>query len=175
MTDRERWIVYPLLLLSIGLGVFQTGNEQQNHSADLDRVRCKALEVIGADGKAKVTLGTNENGDGVMETATANGLLAMKMGSNPSGADLTLFDGDHKKFLALGFEGQIIGLVAGLVGEQKYYLMNVLPIPRLPRPEEKTTDRSDSTDKPADSDKSPGSGADSTVPPPAQEKGPGIQ
>jgi hypothetical protein len=122
MTDRERWTVYPLLMLSLGLAVFQTGAEQQNRSPDLEQVRCKVLEIVGPDGNAKITLKTNQAGDGVLETGPENAPLVR------IGDDVTLFDADHKKFLFLGFDGPTIGLIEGHPGDKRYFPLATVPL-----------------------------------------------
>jgi hypothetical protein len=158
MSDRERWIVYPLLFLAIGLALRNNVDmqDEQGGAADLNQIRCKTLEVIGPDGQPKVTLAADDNGDGVVETTAANGAVMMKMGSNPSGADLTLFDADHKKLLLLGFDEQIMGLVAGYVGVNKFLSLATVPIirsqPQQGKPD--PTDKRPNFDAPAGVDKS---------------------
>jgi hypothetical protein len=174
MSDRERWIVYPLLFLAIGLALRNNVDmqDEQGGAADLNQIRCKALEVIGPDGKAKVTLAADDNGDGVVETAAADGSVMVKLGSNPSGADLTLFDADHKKLLLLGFDEQIMGLVAGYVGVNKYLGLATVPIIR-PQPQEgkpSPTDKRPNSDAPAGAVKSSGDKSSEEQPPAASEQ-----
>ncbi|HZZ30173.1 MAG TPA: hypothetical protein VFE46_19400 [Pirellulales bacterium] len=173
MSDRERWIVYPLLFLALGLSLRNEliiQDAQQDRSVELDQVRCKGLQIMGPDGKAKITLGTDQEGDGLLETGPEDNPL-IKIGANSSGAELSLYDADHKKFLMLGFNGQIAGLLAGLVGQREFYPMSIVPISRTPRTEEKSkpSDKAKSA-QPKSADQS---GGEETPPDSAQPQGSG--
>jgi hypothetical protein len=106
MSERERWTVYPLLMLAIGLAL-RNGivlDELQHNGV----VRCKGLEIFGEDGKKKAELNTNA-----------------------SGASLTLFDHERHKYVLVGHEGQVIGMVAGFVGNKQFVPLAIVPIVRM--------------------------------------------
>lgn len=160
MSDRERWIVYPLLFLAIGLGVARNGMEQsrsEDQAAEVDSLRCKTLEVVDAHGKPKIKLGTSEGGTGLIETAAANGAVMTALGTGAQGGHLTLFDADRQKLVLVGFDGQIIGVAASFVGGQPV-LLNAVPIvirrPSRAKPTE--------TEKPTDTSKPSGSAGEKT-------------
>jgi hypothetical protein len=158
MSDRERWIVYPLLFLAIGLGLNNHALPDQHdaNSAEVDALRCKTLEVLDAQGKPKIKLGTID-GSGLIETAAANGAVMTELGTGAQGGHLTLFDADRQKLVLVGFDGQIIGVAAAFVGGQPV-LLNAVPIvirrPSGAKPNE--------TEKPADSSKSSDSAGEKT-------------
>ena len=130
MSDRERWVVYPLLFLAIGLGLRNDAMQDQKNTnpAEVDSLRCKTLEVLDAAGKPKIKLGISEAGTGVIETAAANGAVMTELGTGPSGGHLTLFDADRQKLVLVGFDGQMIGVAAGFVGGGQYVPLNTVPI-----------------------------------------------
>ena len=126
MSNRERWIVYPLLFMSLGFS-FTNGLELQERSAlhdrgsesvaDVGHLRCKSLEIIGADGKPRGSIGTSDAGNGLLQLGAPDGTLQAKLDSNLSGALLSLFDRSGKVAVRLGYEGeQIILAITGPLG-----------------------------------------------------------
>src|SRR5262249_42778270 len=74
MSDRERWIVFPLLLLAIGLALRNNLEVQdEGQTAEADVIRCRALEVLGPEGKPTVTITSSSKGDGLLEVCDAGG------------------------------------------------------------------------------------------------------
>jgi hypothetical protein len=114
MSDRERWIVYPLLFLAIGLAM-RSDIEQQDegHAGQADLVRCKAIEVIGPEGKPTVSISTSSKGDGLLEMGNAQGDLESRLGANAAGATLQLLDHEGKIYALVGHDGDRVGLFAG--------------------------------------------------------------
>jgi hypothetical protein len=114
MSDRERWIVYPLLLLAIGLAM---GNrivlQDEEHGGEADVIRCKGLEVIGPEGKPTISLSTSEKGNGMVEVGDAQGQLQSRLSANASGATLQLLDHDAKLYEFIGHYANRFGLFAG--------------------------------------------------------------
>ena len=114
MSNRERWVVYPLLFLSIGLGLrkfdLQEAN-QEGPTAGVDTLRCKTLEIVAADGKPRMSIGTNALGDALLETSTADGKPLARISSNASGAALNLFDRAGQSTIRLGFDGPLATLL----------------------------------------------------------------
>jgi hypothetical protein len=64
MSDRERWVVYPLLFLAIGMATMNTAEIQaerqmkkiETKTPEFDSIRCKELLVVGENDKPRVTL-----------------------------------------------------------------------------------------------------------------------
>ena len=74
MSNRERWVVYPLLFLSIGLGLRKFDmQEADEHIAEVDTLRCKTLEIVTPEGKPRMSIATNALGEALLETSTAEG------------------------------------------------------------------------------------------------------
>src|SRR5262249_50892433 len=108
MTKPERWIVFSLFFFALGLGMRHGLPIQDKFHADsslaIETVRCKALEIVGADGKPRVKIGTSTNGGGLIETAANDGTVQAELETNPSGALLSLLDHNGKVALRLGHE-----------------------------------------------------------------------
>lgn len=86
MTSRERWTVYPLLFLAIGLAVragsIATGPvvSLRCESVDSDVVTCRELLVLGADGNVLVQVGPLEGGGGGIVLKDADGIDSVAIG-----------------------------------------------------------------------------------------------
>ncbi|HEY2881470.1 MAG TPA: hypothetical protein VGJ15_03540 [Pirellulales bacterium] len=95
MSDRERWIVYPLLFLAIGLAmnsnIERQVASQENRSTDADIVKCKTLEIIGPEGSSNPQA---------------------RLSAGPSGAMLSLFDRDGQSVIRLGHDEGLCKLIA---------------------------------------------------------------
>jgi hypothetical protein len=65
MSDRERWVVYPLLFLALGMAMFdglrfqaeQQTKKVETKSPEFESIRCKELRVIDENGQLRVALG----------------------------------------------------------------------------------------------------------------------
>jgi hypothetical protein len=70
MTTKERWTVYPLLLLAIGLAVRGNMSSQPRVSGlstgtvIADTVVCKELAIVADDGRIMIHAGRVKGGDG---------------------------------------------------------------------------------------------------------------
>jgi hypothetical protein len=126
MSNRERWVVYPLLFMSLGMSL-TNGLERQEKSAIQDRahesvadvghLRCTSLEIIGADGKPRISMGAKDGGNGYLQLGAPDGTLQAQLNSNLSGALLSLFDRTGKIAVRLGYEGeQIVLAISGPIG-----------------------------------------------------------
>ncbi len=137
MSNRERWVVYPLLFLAIGLGLnnnIQLQEAQQDgHSAQVDLLRCKTLEVLAADGKPRVTIGTTDQGEALLETASTAGKSLARISSNSSGAVLSLFDRPGQSMVRLGYENQFAMLLVVNPSTGKVQQLYSVPQILLPR------------------------------------------
>lgn len=134
MSDRERWIVYPLLFLSIGLSMRNSVKLDEDHesrkAAELNVIRCKGLEVVAADGKPRWILGTTLAGEGLLELKNSEDKPTARLTNNATGALLGLFNNPGNNAIGLGYEGQHVflvnsDLVAGL--ERRTFLFPILP------------------------------------------------
>jgi hypothetical protein len=114
MSDRERWIVYPLLFLAVGMSVITRASLDEEREAhkptDLNVIRCKGLEVLGADGKPRWALGTTTAGEGVLELTNNEQKLAAQLVNNSTGAMLTLYNRTGENTLYLGYKDQLVFL-----------------------------------------------------------------
>jgi hypothetical protein len=87
MTDRERWIVYPLLLLTMGISLRGKAYPTKKVDADrveskdlhADRIECDELIVTGLDGKPAVVLGSSKSG-GLVTAISADHALELTLG-----------------------------------------------------------------------------------------------
>src|SRR4051812_36580405 len=65
MSDRERWVIYPLLFLALGMAMkngveFQADQQTrqaESKSPNFDFIRCKQLQVVDDNDQPRVTLG----------------------------------------------------------------------------------------------------------------------
>ena len=126
MSNRERWVVYPLLFMSLGFSL-TNGIAQQEKSAlrdgghesvaEVDHVRCKSLEIVGADDKPRLSMGISTSGGGLLQLGAPDGTVQAQVDSNLSGGLLSLFDHTGKVAVRLGYEGeQIILAISGPIG-----------------------------------------------------------
>jgi hypothetical protein len=116
MTTRERWTVYPLLFLAIGLAM-----RSQSGAPDLDgRVRvevldassviCRELRVESADGPTLVHLGrVKGGGGGRIEIRDSRGNDSVAVGTRPGrsegGVEFFDFDGaESARLTAAGLD-----------------------------------------------------------------------
>jgi hypothetical protein len=134
MSNRERWVVYPLLFLSIGLGL-RNGIDlqealQDGHAAEVELLRCKSLEVVAADGKPRITLGTSSQGEASLETAGADGKALVRISSNASGASLNLFDRMGQSVIRLGYENPLAMLL--VMDPASGQMQQLFTVPLLP-------------------------------------------
>ena len=113
MTTRERWTVYPLLFLAIGLAM-----RAQSSAPDLDgrqrvevldaaSVICRELRVESADGPTLVHLGrVKGGGGGRIEIRDAKGNDSVAVGTRPGrregGVEFFDFDGVESARLTAG-------------------------------------------------------------------------
>jgi hypothetical protein len=135
MSNRERWVVYPLLFMSLGFSL-TNGIAQQEKSAlrdggaERDVVHCKTLEIIGPDGKPRWVLGTTATGEGSLELVAKDGNLEAQVQSNPSGGLLSLYHRQDRVGLHLGFENEEAQLV--LTGRKGRSIHSWITVPILP-------------------------------------------
>ncbi|MEN6405723.1 MAG: hypothetical protein ABFC77_04545 [Thermoguttaceae bacterium] len=125
MSNRERWIVYPLLFLSLGMavrdkvmphGVLRAKELICDHVVS-NRSECLALLVNGPKNRPVVIAGTDTNlRAGSIETFTEDGLPQVQLRSTESGGMVTAIGQAGKVVLILGYFGQNLGVFAQAPG-----------------------------------------------------------
>ena len=97
MTSRERWTVYPLLFLAIGLAM-RAGIPFEERvdtlvagAVEAGQVVCREIVVTGTDGTVLVHVGrVVGGGGGRIEIKDATGTDAIAIGTRPEGRDPAL-------------------------------------------------------------------------------------
>jgi hypothetical protein len=136
MSTRERWIVYPLLFMILGITMrdkvvppshIEAGcitspqircNELQTGQVRCDRLEARQAEshtmlVTGPNGQPVVVAGIDANtGAGVVETYAANGLRQVRLFSSETGGVVTTIERSGRMALILGDTGQNFGVFA---------------------------------------------------------------
>lgn len=104
MTTRERWTVYPLLFLAIGLAV-RAATIAEGPAAVLrcdgleaGTVTCRELVVTAADGTVLVHVGAVVGGGGGIRIKDIEGIDAVAIGRLPESRDgaIQFFDGEGR-------------------------------------------------------------------------------
>ncbi len=87
MTSRERWTVYPLLLLAIGLAVRAAGVPEPELVTDTltaAQIRCQELRIEAEDGTVLIHMGRVVNGGGGrIEIKDGSGTDTISIGTTP--------------------------------------------------------------------------------------------
>ena len=90
MTSRERWTVYPLLLLAIGLAARAVAIPEERFAAarggelEAARLTCREIVVQADDGTVLIHMGRVINaGGGRIEIKDAAGVDAIAIGTRP--------------------------------------------------------------------------------------------
>ena len=101
MSTRERWIVYPLLFMTLGIALrdkvitpnrLAVGTVVCNRLQS-NRAECHTLLVNDPAGRPVVVAGTDANtGAGIIETFTARGIPQVRLFSTDTGGMLTTFE-----------------------------------------------------------------------------------
>jgi hypothetical protein len=135
MTDRERWTVYPLLFLALGITV---KDKLPPRHVDVEEVRCNKLVVADRQHKEQIILGATPRGGLIQVRGERDsGLIALGYVNNL--AALMFSDGTGK------FRVPPIGWETGAEPQ--------IPAAAQPEPaRESTPERSPQNPEPADSD-----------------------
>jgi hypothetical protein len=78
MTSRERWTVYPLLFLALGMGL-------RNHQMDVMQYKafqCETLEIVSKKGEVVAMLSSTANQHGLLQLADENKHVTAQFGPN---------------------------------------------------------------------------------------------
>lgn len=114
MTSRERWTVYPLLFLAIGLalrgqsGVPDAEGLTRFDGIDAARVVCRELRIDAEDGTTLVHVGrVRGGGGGRVEIRDSVGRDAISIGTRPgrNEAGVEFFDADGNESARLTADG----------------------------------------------------------------------
>jgi hypothetical protein len=142
MSLRERWIVYPLLFLTLGIALrdkvippAHSGNFNMNLKAGsvvapriqcselvcdqmkATQTQCNTMLVVGPNGQPVVVARADNKGHaGVVETFTAEGLQQVRLMSSNVGGMMSALERDGKLALILGDTGENVGLFAEVPG-----------------------------------------------------------
>jgi hypothetical protein len=87
MTDRERWTVYPLLFLALGITV----KDKLVKIVNVDHVRCNSLVVTDRSGKERVTVASNPAG-GIVQLQGDHDVRSVLLGYYNNVAGLMYLD-----------------------------------------------------------------------------------
>ena len=125
MTNRERWIVYPLLFMTLGIALRDKiippaqlghlGLQFQAGEVTTHQIRCNTLFIDGPNGKPVVIAGTDANtGAGTIKTLAASGIPQVRLFSNDVGGVVTTIGRLGKLAVILGDTGHAFGVFAEL-------------------------------------------------------------
>ncbi len=156
MSTRERWIVYPLLFLALGIAmrdkvikpsaIGTPGARMQAAEVKAGRIRCNQLiaqevQINGPNGRPVVVAGINPmDGSGIVETLNANGFPLVQLCSSNTGGIVKTIGFFGKLLVYLGHIDQNFGVFAELPEKKErivltspIHLENKLPTPSQPR------------------------------------------
>ncbi len=124
MSDRERWTVYPLLFLALGValrssGVFGPTKQVLCHRLRIEGTEGKpaidllalpqggVIQVCGANGQPQVVLESSEHG-GVLASLSPNRHPLISVGPTPNGGLITVYGPDRTRLHYFGVPGYMI-------------------------------------------------------------------
>jgi len=81
MSDYERWTIYPLLLLTLGIVL----KDKMLNSVDVQNVVCRNLAIVDAEGKEMVRLGATPLQAGGLEVFGASGAPIITLTADAEG------------------------------------------------------------------------------------------
>ena len=162
MSTRERWIIYPILFLTLGIAVRDKVIPPTRWSSSVLRVageivtpqlRCKqvlvdnlvcqrmesgraechSFWVTGPTNRPVIAAGTDaKTHAGLLETLSAKGVPQVRLLSTPTGGVVNTIDATGQAQLVLGALGQSLGLFGQLPGREPLALTRPLKIEASP-------------------------------------------
>jgi hypothetical protein len=104
MSNRERWTVYPLLFLALGVSL----RDKITDSVEVRSITCEDLAVMGRDGKTQVRLFVHGPQSGRLIVFGQNGNAAISLGTNEDGSSgqLAVYSADGKPQIVAKSVGQ---------------------------------------------------------------------
>ena len=141
MTSRERWVVYPLLFLTLGITMRDKVWPQPNlmvadmrafgevaankitckqldvaHATlrrlDVVQAKCKMVTVTGPSGGDAVRISVGPEGTGRLEVFAADGEMLASVGADEAGGVVTAVGRDGNIWVVMGHFGDQYGVVA---------------------------------------------------------------
>ncbi len=103
MSDRERWIVYPLLVLSLALGIKGRWDAWRGES-EFNVVTCRTLLVKNELNEPQAVLQQNDQGAAELSLAGAGGLVEASLIADEGGGRLLLMRRADQKAIVLGHD-----------------------------------------------------------------------
>jgi hypothetical protein len=103
MSDRERWIAYPLLVLSLALSV-KTHWTAWRGTSEFNAITCRSLLVKNELNEAQAILQENEQGAAELSLAGPGGLVEASLTADQGGGRLLLMRRADQKALLLGHD-----------------------------------------------------------------------
>jgi hypothetical protein len=135
MTTRERWIVYPLLFMTLGIALrdkitYHSGNMATQLEAgsilaphircrdlQVGQLACERLLVNDPSGQPVVVAESDPNNQtGIVQTLAAGGMPLVRLGSGETGGSVMAVERGGKLALILGDTGLDFGVFAKLPG-----------------------------------------------------------
>ncbi|MBW3600437.1 MAG: hypothetical protein KY475_24635 [Planctomycetes bacterium] len=103
MSDRERWIVYPLLVFSLALGVKERFDASQGTSK-FNTLVCRALVVENELGQTQAVIQENARGAAELSLAGKDNLVEASLTADDGGGRLMLMRRKDQKAILLGHD-----------------------------------------------------------------------
>lgn len=103
MSDRERWIVYPLLVLSLALGIKGRWDAWRSTS-EFNVITCRTLLVKNELNEPQAVIQQNEQGAAEFSLAGAGGLVEASLTADEGGGRLLLMRRGDQKAIVLGHD-----------------------------------------------------------------------
>jgi hypothetical protein len=106
MSDRERWIVYPLLVLSLALGLktHLSAGGVFHWTSDFDVITCRSLVVKNQLNESKALLHEDEHGAAELLLFGDKGLVEASLSSDAGGGRVLLMRRADQKAIVLGHD-----------------------------------------------------------------------
>jgi hypothetical protein len=173
MTDRERWTVYPLLFLALGVGLRSSGK-----FGPTKEIACHRLLIQGPDGNARIDLRAASE-RAIIQVVGPNGARQVLLESTPVGGVFATYAHDGTPLFAAEPTPLGVAVTAfGYRGHARQHL-NIIPWNQLRLPSAKPQPKAETPGSepiPAEpqqpaQDKPSEAGPDATQPPPHDNSG----
>ncbi|MEE8450452.1 MAG: hypothetical protein V3R99_01015 [Thermoguttaceae bacterium] len=131
MTSRERWVVYPLLFLTLGMTMRDKVWPQRHFMAndmtafgeitagkitcnqlEVGQAECRLMTLTGRNGRDAIRLGAAPNGTGRLELLATDGSVLVTLGGEEAGGVVAAIGRDQDIQLVLGHYDDQYGVFA---------------------------------------------------------------
>jgi len=133
MSTRERWIVYPLLFLALGIAmrdkvvnaIGTPWTQIQGAEIKAPRIHCgqlvaKEIVVNGPNGRPVILAEANpRDGTGIIKTLSANGFPLVVIHASDTGGIVSAIGQLGKVLVDMGHQGQNFGVFAEMFGKKE--------------------------------------------------------